>query len=197
MIKVESDDLSDDENDLTLGNDDSGFLQNKEFFQQINQIQDTFYAANKKNKIFKKSQKEELAKYICGQLDVNFLLSKMIYIGNANNIYFDYLIFKMFANNTNYNIIIEYYIQLFSDIIVKFGTFIIHVNLKTITVSAVERHKDFVRLFTQQCLSDGRHEYSLCLDMCYIYNSPTLIDMIKLILKGLIEPVVMQKIHII
>ena len=193
-------DDSDDDDVIISGGDDpytTGFLENNAFFETIKNMQDAFYAVNKKKTLFKKAQKEELTKAICSQLDINYLLSKMIRMGETNNIYFDYLIFKMFANADNYDQIITYCIKLFSDIIVKYGSYIIHVNLKSITVSAVERHQDFVRQFTRKCLLDGRHEYSLRLEMCNLYNSPSVLEMIKTMLKTMIEPIVMQKIRLV
>ena len=194
--RADAGDDSDDE-DFVQEDKPDGMFSHAEFYASLKQMEEQFYAVNKKNRFFKKTQKAELTKFICSQLDINILLNNLIIVGETNNVYFDYQIFKLFANADNYDSIIQTCIQIFSDLIVKYGSYIIHVNLKSITVSAVERHKNFVSRFTQQCITDGRHLYSMRIENLFIYNSPPIFETIRGMMRPLIDPNVMAKLKIV
>jgi len=171
-------------------------MQNKnELLDQMSKFKEDYYSQNTKNTFFKKNQKIDLAKQVSLSFDINMLLQKTGYIiPGTQHIYFDYTVFKSFANEDNYNLIVTYILNLFQTCITNHGEYIVHVNLDTFTVSAAERYKNLITLFNECCLSNKTIEYSKLLKFWKIYYTPSVIDMITKILKTVLEPEIIQKI---
>jgi hypothetical protein len=171
-------------------------MQNKnELLDQMSKFKEDYYSQNTKNTFFKKNQKFDLAKQVSLSFDINMLLQKTGYIiPGTQHIYFDYTVFKSFANEDNYNLIVSYILNLFQTCITNHGEYIVHVNLDTFTVSAAERYKNLITLFNECCLSNKTIEYSKLLKFWKIYYTPSVIDMITKILKTVLEPEIIQKI---
>jgi hypothetical protein len=171
-------------------------MQNKnELLDQMSKFKEDYYSQNTKNTFFKKNQKFDLAKQVSLSFDINMLLQKTGYIiPGTQHIYFDYTVFKSFANEDNYNLIVNYILNLFQTCITNHGEYIVHVNLDTFTVSAAERYKNLITLFNECCLSNKTIEYSKLLKFWKIYYTPSVIDMITKILKTVLEPEIIQKI---
>jgi hypothetical protein len=171
-------------------------MQNKnELLDQMSKFKEDYYSQNTKNTFFKKNQKFDLAKQVSLSFDINMLLQKTGYIiPGTQHIYFDYTVFKSFANEDNYNVIVTYILNLFQTCITNHGEYIVHVNLDTFTVSAAERYKNLITLFNESCMSNKTIEYSKLLKFWKIYYTPSVIDMITKILKTVLEPEIIQKI---
>jgi hypothetical protein len=171
-------------------------MQNKnELLDQMSKFKEDYYSQNTKNTFFKKNQKIDLAKQVSLSFDINMLLQKTGYIiPGTQHIYFDYTVFKTFANEDNYNLIVSYILNLFQTCITDHGEYIVHVNLDTFTVSAAERYKNLITLFNECCMSNKSIEYSKMLKFWKIYYTPSVIDMITKILKTVLEPEIIQKI---
>jgi len=171
-------------------------MQNKnELLDQMSKFKEDYYSQNTKNTFFKKNQKFDLAKQVSLSFDINMLLQKTGYIiPGTQHIYFDYTVFKSFANEDNYNLIVSYILNLFQTCITNHGEYIVHVNLDTFTVSAAERYKNLITLFNESCMSNKTIEYSKLLKFWKIYYTPSVIDMITKILKTVLEPEIIQKI---
>lgn len=151
----------------------------------IQKIQKTFF--------FKKTQKNELAQKISNQFDIDRLLNSTAFqITDTENIYFDYTVFKLYANDTNYNYIIQHVMNLFNHCIIHFGKIVVHVNLDTFSVTAAERYKNIIVLFNQACAS-SEYEYSIKIPQWFIYNTPTVINMIQKLLKNVLDPNIVKK----
>ena len=165
---------------------------------QVNKFKDNYYSKNSKNMFFKKTQKSECAEQIAQQFDINVLLNNTVYIiGDTNQVFFDYAIFKLYANESNYQQIVDYVLLLFDIIIRKHGTYVTHVNLDTFTVSAAERYKKVIQTFNAACIRNTEFVYTQRLQSWHIYNPPSVIDMIHKILKPFIEPSVFNNARII
>ena len=165
---------------------------------QVNKFKDNYYSKNSKNMFFKKTQKAECAEQIAQQFDINVLLNNTVYIiGDTNQVFFDYAIFKLYANESNYQQIVDYVLLLFDIIIRKHGTYVTHVNLDTFTVSAAERYKKVIQTFNAACIRNTEFVYTQRLQSWHIYNPPSVIDMIHKILKPFIEPSVFNNARII
>ena len=75
---------------------------------KIQQLQEQYYNKNKKNSLFKSSQKLDCAKHITEQIPLNDLLSKTFFLKeNTNIVITDYLVFKTYANPNNYQQIVD------------------------------------------------------------------------------------------
>ena len=140
--------------------------------QEIHKIHNDYYETSKKNFFFKKSQKIESAENIISKIPLDELIQCSIYdIPNTNKLYFDYIVFKMYASPSNYKKIIQYMIVKIQEIIHIYGNFEMHMNIKSFTVSATERYMDAIRLFCNECYINDEMFSNSLLQM-YIYNTP-------------------------
>ena len=162
--------------------------------QEIHKIQNDYYETSKKNFFFKKTQKVESAENIISKIPLDELIKCSIYsIPNTNKLYFDYIIFKMYASPSNYKIIIQYMIGKLREIIQLYGNFEMHMNMKSFTVSATERYMEAIRLFCNECfLNDEMFSNSLL--QMYIYNTPSCITTIASMVLKLLSNEVRSKI---
>ena len=155
---------------------------------ELNQMKSEFYSENGKNSFFKKKQKEECARRISAKYSIEQLAQATIYIiPNTNRVFFDYTIFKLFANPDNFTYLTEYIIYKFSTCIRDYGNFIVDFNLDTFTVSAAERYKDVVKAYCDACRSRDTDFVNLMISM-NIYNTPSVMEMIKTVLKPVADP---------
>lgn len=154
----------------------------------------SYYADNKKSVIFKGNQKRELTEKMCTEFDLNILLGRSSYIiQNTNKVYIDYTVLKLFSNPDNYNAFVTYAHKLFFDCMQLYGSYECHINLDSLTITAIERHKRLFELFAIDPSERDGIEYTNYLDHAYIYNTPNVIDhIIKLIAKFL-DPIVMSR----
>jgi hypothetical protein len=80
---------------------------------QMEKYKEDFYQTQGKNTFFKKSQKLDCAKQMSKVFDLSEMIQQTIYlIPGTNNIVFNYPIFKLYGNDDNYDIIIQYIIHL-------------------------------------------------------------------------------------
>jgi hypothetical protein len=164
------------------------------FLSKVEQFKDDYYDKNGKNTIFKKNQKADCAKEISNNINIDLLLKNTMFnIPNTNKIYFNYEMFKLYANENNYEIIYKYLLSLFQEAIDNYSNYEVHMNIKSFTISACERYKDFVISLTQQCLQEKKN-YSFLLTKFYIYYTPNSISNIIQITSPLIDPIVRHKV---
>lgn len=164
-----------------------------DLLSQMQKFKDDYYSQNSKNVVFKKNQKLDCAKQINDKFDINTLLSRTVYIIEKNHVYFDYLIFKLYANEDNYERIVDYVLKIYDYCIENYGNYIIHMNIDTFTVSAAERYKNIIVLFNEKALK-GKYDYTGLLKYNKIYFTPNIIDMILKIIKSLLTPQALSKV---
>jgi hypothetical protein len=162
----------------------------------ITKFSEKFYTEKPKNVFFKMQQKNELASSVSHTFDVSQLIKHTIYlIPNTNLIFIDYTVFKLFASVENYDLIVDYIITLFENIIVNHDFFEVHVNMNTFSVSAAQRYKGIIERFLNVCMNHDTG-FSEKLKKMYLYYTPSVFDSIKTILNPLIHPIVKQKIEL-
>lgn len=174
---------------------------NPDLLERVNSFKNEYYSNQPKNFLFKKTQKIDMAKQLSQKFDLNELLQNFTYnIPNTSNIYLDYNVFKLFANESNYPNIIEYYLNIVDYCIYNYGDYTLHLNMESFTVSAAERYCGFFELFNNVCLIKSESSnflYSEKLNKFYIYNPPNVLDMIHKILKKVIQKEVNEKFVVI
>ena len=159
----------------------------------LERFKSQYYTDNKKNMVFKKDQKMDLANKVCTEFDVNQLIQKTIYIiKDTNKIYMDYLLFKIFANPSMYEAFISHVQEISMWCIERYGTFECHLSIDTFTVTAAERYQGLVHLFCSQPI-DG-FDYTGHMTHLYVYNVPSSIDVISKIMLKFVDPLVKAKI---
>ena len=172
----------------TIMNEQTYFLEN------VQRLQNEYYQSSPKNVIFKKHQKTECAQQISNTISVNQLHSKTIFIvPNTNSIWVDYTIFKLYANPQNYRDIIKYLIDNITHIIGIYGTFNIHINLNTFSISSAERYRESINLFCGECMR-MELRFTDCLVGMYIYNTPSVMDSISMFFAPLMPTEVKNKV---
>lgn len=167
-----------------------------EFTRKIENIKSNFYEKQNKNIFFTSKQKLNLANTVSQSMNLEDLINKTVYIiRDTNKVYLDYTIFKLFANPSNYDVLVRYIVQLFSDCINKYGFFEAHVNLDSFTISACHRYKEVIEKFLGECM---KHEtiFTEKIVVMHIYNIPHVFDSIQKILSPLIHETVKKKIEL-
>ena len=160
---------------------------------EIQHVMQKYYETNSRNVLFKKSQKSDCAKQVSVSCDIYQLLDATVYtIPGTNKVYIDYLLFKTYAHDDNYNVILTHIFTTIHNCIEKNKHFEIHVNLSTFSVSALERHKKIIDLFWMQCMTHDT-PYCTAIDHLYIYNTPMILQNAKMLMKYF-HPDIKQKI---
>ena len=161
---------------------------------QMEKYKEDFYQTQGKNTFFKKSQKLDCAKQMSKVFDLSEMIQQTIYlIPGTNNIVFNYPIFKLYGNDDNYDIIIQYIIHLYDLILNQYPVFNIHVILDTFTITAAERYKGAIKKFTDRCMVTNTN-YAERLSHMYTYNTPSMIESITNLLKPFLDPLVKEKV---
>jgi hypothetical protein len=163
----------------------------------IEQLQTKYYEDNKKNTLFKNSQKTKCAEYLTSQLDINVLLEKTSFIIPGTPIVFlDYLVFKTYAHPTIYDQISQYIVNLLTLCIQTHRTFEVHINLKSFTISAAQRYVDIIKRFCSMCLQSDT-QYAANINKLVIYNAPSMIDAISKMFRPFINERVRDRIELV
>lgn len=160
---------------------------------EIQTLKDEYFQQNTKNTIFKKSQKFECAQYICQNMGLEDLIYHTAWIiPNTNKVYIDYLTLKTYANPDNFDAIVEKMMLLCLECSNNFVKFEVHLNIDSLTVSAIDRYKGIIELFCNRCFHEGTFFTQSMTSFC-LYNIPTSIDTIAKLAMPLIPPEVRAK----
>ena len=125
-------------------------LSKPSLLEVIKQKQDEFYEKSGKNFFFKKSQKEECAKFISSHYSLTDLIQSTLVVDQElNQIIFHYLVFKLYVNPDNYKILIHYMIQTFSECS-RSSKFTLILDVDSITPTALERYSYFIGEYRRQ-----------------------------------------------
>lgn len=166
----------------------------KTIIDQMNVLKNQYYAENEKNIFFRNKQKNKVASIINENMNINDILGKTMFImKNDDCIYFDYTVFKLYAHPSNYSIIISNLLKLLNSCIDKHGRYEIHINLHTFSISSLERYRDCIDLYCNECLKANTEYYKNMVCM-HIYNTPSVIDTISTLLSKMIHTEVKQKV---
>ena len=167
------------------------------FSDQIAQLQSQYYANNTRNTLFKSNQKMDCAAEISQKIDIQTLLEKTAFIiPETNQVFFDYTIFKLYANPSNYPAIVQRTLLLFRTCIETYGTFEAHINMKSFSISAAQRYRDMINFFCEECFKSNLGYSPRITQMC-IYHTPNMVDSISALLLPFIEKNVQDKIVLI
>ena len=164
------------------------------FMNEISRLQNEFYTNKPKNAFFKSNQKIDCASTISKQLDISQLISMTVFnIPNTNKIYVNYELFKTYGNPEIYHTVIQYVVSMYNYCYDNYGSFDVHLNINTFTVSACHRYKSLIELFMSECFKLSM-KFSEKLNKLYVYNVPSVFENIATILYPLIDPLVKTKI---
>ena len=165
-----------------------------EILGKIDELRAQYYNQHEKKTFFKKKQKIECANSIAQNFDIHKLIQSTVFvIPNTSHVYFNYPLFKTYASPEIYSDTISHTLNILNNCIDNYGTFEMHVNLNTFSVSAMERYNDAIRLFCNECLKNQKEYYKKITRM-HLYHVPGIFDAISKILDLYINPVIKSKI---
>lgn len=171
--------------------------------EQIENFKNEYYRDNggKKSSFVlygKNNQKADLAQKVSEEFDVQNLLEQTIYlIPNTNRVMIDYTVFKQYANDSNYDLIISHMLSKYDYCINAYGTYSVHINLATFSTTAAERYRRIIELFNTRFVQGVETIYMQRLEKFFIYNPPAMLQMIHNILKPVMSPRINAKTQII
>jgi hypothetical protein len=169
-------------------------MSDNNFLNEIDRLKNEFYAKQQKNTFFKSKQKNECASMISNTLNLEQLMQNtFILIPNTNNVYINYELFKTFVNPDIYQHVISYIRNLFTHCINAYGTYNVHFNMSSFTVSAAHRYKDLITMYNNECIKYNSR-LAEKINSFIIYNTPNVIENIATLLSPLIETNVRERI---
>lgn len=157
-----------------------------EYVQQIQDTKDNFYETHKKNWLFKNKQKLECSETLTRELDLVKMVQCTIFqVPNTNIIYYNYLVFKTYANEKTKDYVYNHMIELVHNILQVYPTFEFHINLKTFTISAAHRYYSLItstfdenKIFTKQ------------LTKLKIYHTPSIISQLTSLFHNQVKDII-------
>jgi len=160
--------------------------------EEVERFKEEYYKTNRKNIFFKKSQKQDFARKVSDNFNLNELLEKTIYIDSqTNRVFIDYNVFKLYANADTYELIKNYTKNIFSNFQNK--RFEFHIDINGFTISAAERYKSFFEMILSEFMISNED----IITNIYIYNSPSIIDTLMGFFKNILTTNIKTKIIIV
>lgn len=123
----------------------------------------------------------------------NDVLSKLCFAVDSQNIILDYRYFKFIASVDNYNLIICYIVSVIQSVLNKHDTFILHVNLDSLTLLHIEKHFSFIKKISEVL----KTAFPDKLNICNVYNAPFIFSKIISIISVFVDKKTQQKIKLI
>jgi hypothetical protein len=167
-----------------------------ELSKKIEALKNDFYSTTGKPVLFKNTIKKQCATMVSNEIGIDTLLAHSIFVlPNTNKIFFDYTRFKLYANPDNYKQIVGFISEKIRACVYHYGTYEVHANLDTFSVSACHRYKEVIQLFCNYCIS-ANSDYSNELTHMYIYYTPSMFHQISAILRPIIDVSILSKLVI-
>lgn len=152
--------------------------QRTQYYDEIQKVKDNYYDSHKKNCLFKNAQKLDCAQHVSNNLDLQKMIQCTAFIiPNTNKIYYNYMVFKTYGNESNHLILYEYVTGLISKILENYETFEFHVNLKTFTISACQRYYGMIT-----STFDDNKFFTNLMGKLFVYNTPSIVDQVNRLL---------------
>ena len=170
-------------------------MENDDIMSKINSAKEQFYSDNHKNTFFKKQQKFDCATSVMSGLNLNDVLAN-VFVVSEDAIIFNYSLFKTVAHPEYYPKMAEYIFMISSNLIEKYDTYRIFVNCNGVTISGLERYKEFVTVVSKMGLANDKGLLTK-LTVVHIYDPPSFVDHGLKILIPLIDNNLWTKISIV
>jgi len=140
--------------------------------QEAMKRQHEYYEKNSKNMIFKNSQKNDCANYVSTNTNLQRMIQcTAVIIPNTNIIYYNYLLFKTYANDDNTQPLMVHITNLVNILIERYSNFEFHVNLKSFSVSACQRYYPYIH-----SIFDTQKSFIQNISKFVIYHTPNVIQ---------------------
>lgn len=163
--------------------------------EKIQKAKQEYYSENQKSIFFKNKQKLDCASQIVQQIDPNLVFAQIISL-QENRILFNYPLFKLVATPSIYMDLANRAFAVTSEIIRSYPNYDIYINLQGITISAVERYKDFIALISSEGLKNGNN-FLKSLNKVYLQNPPSFLESGYKLIQPILDPIITDRIVII
>jgi hypothetical protein len=110
-----------------------------------------------------------------------------------NNIFIDYKIMRLFLNKNTYDVFFQNLRMNTIEMLKIYKTLNMHVYLKTLSISDVDKHKDFVF----RIVKSFSEEFPNILENAFLYKAPGIFSQIYKIISIAIDSVTKKKIHLV
>ena len=157
-----------------------------QYVQEMESAKTKYYEEHNKNRFFKNSQKLDCATNISQQMDIQKMIQCTVFqIPNTNILYYNYLVFKTYANDQVTPILYQYVVALVDKVLKEYSSFEFHVNLKSFTISAAQRYYNII------CsVFDENKSFTGQMTKLVIYHTPSVISNIRQLLYNSIKDIV-------
>jgi hypothetical protein len=170
-------------------------MEHDDIMSKINSAKEQFYCDHQKNTFFKKQQKFDCATSVMSGLNENDVFSNVFAVKD-DIIFFNYSLFKTVAHPEYYEKMADYLFVMSLYLIEKYETYQIFVNCNGITISAIERYKEFIIVVSKRGLDNNKGLLAK-LRFVHISNPPSFLDHGLKILIPLIDNDLWNKISIV
>lgn len=162
----------------------------------VQQIQTEFYSQSGKNLLFKKQQKMDCAAQVSAQIPIEELLKRTCCLlpDRKNTVFIDYPFLKTFATPDLFPTIVDFIISVCRIIKTANKRLRIMLNFDGFTVSAAERYKGLIQLFSATCLAQNTQFAEILDDFC-ILNAPSTLAHIQSAVRAFIVADIQSKIR--
>jgi hypothetical protein len=169
-------------------------IETNDLLARINNLRIEYENENKKGFFPSKQYKFDCANTVLKTIDLDILLnSTLTILPNSYHLFFDYTVFKTFATPELYDTIMKYAISKITNCITTYGTYEMHVNLNTFSVSAFHRYRPIIELYSHEC-NTNHMEFHEKIKTMHIYNVPSAVETISQLVGPLLSPLVRQKV---
>ena len=159
--------------------------QEDDILRKINGAKQDFYQSNQKNMLFKNKQKFDCAASIMSNINEEEVFKNIIQIEN-DFLIMNYPVFKLVANPSNYEKMAHFVFKCTDEILLTNEIYNVRIITTGLTISAVERYKDFFKLVSDSGLKNGKGFLNK-LDKIYIVDCPSFADYALKVIVPLIE----------
>ena len=153
---------------------------------RINAVKKEYYEEKPKNLLFKKQQKFDCADSVTKNIDINTILP-FIFKADGDTIFFNYNVFKIIASPTVYLTMANYLFTVTEQIIGTYSCYNLNVDLTGLTMSAIERYREFLVIVSGEGLRNGKGLLKH-LKLIHVHNPPSFVEYLCSIVIPIVDP---------
>jgi hypothetical protein len=169
-------------------------IETEDLLMRINNLRTEYENENKKGFFPSKQYKFDCANTVLKKIDLDTLLnSTLTILPNSYHLFFDYTVFKTYAVPELYDAIMKYAFSKISYCINTYGTYEMHVNLNTFSVSAFHRYRPIIELYSHE-ITTNHPDFHEKIQTMHIYNVPSTIETVSQLIGPMLPQNVIQKV---
>ena len=170
------------------------YIETDDLLARINNLRTEYENEHKKGFFSSKQYKFDCANTVLKTIDLETLLnSTLTILPNSYHLFFDYTVFKTYAIPELYDTIMKYAFSKILYCINTYGTYEMHVNLNTFSVSAFHRYRPIIELYSHE-ITTNHQDFHEKIQTMHIYNVPSTIETISQLIGSMLPQNVIQKV---